>query len=51
MDLNKIFDSFNQSNKDDDNNLLVDFSDHPLFWIGGFNKLITNHLFIKKLFQ
>jgi len=48
MDLNKIFDSFDQSNKDDDNNLLVDFSDHPLFWIGGFNKLITNHLFIKK---
>ena len=48
MDLNKIFDSFDQSNKDDDNNLLIDFSDHPLFWIGGFNKLIANHLFFKK---
>ena len=48
MDLNKIFDSFDQSDKDDDNSLLVDFSDHPLFWIGGFNKLISNHLFFKK---
>lgn len=48
MDLNKIFDSFDQSDKDDENNLLIDFSDHPLFWIGGFNKLISNHLFFKK---
>lgn len=48
MNFDKIFDSFNQPEKEDDLNLLVDFSDHPLFWIGGFNKLIANHLFFKK---
>jgi hypothetical protein len=48
MDLDKIFESFDQSDKEDDTNLLIDFSDHPLFWIGGFNKLIANHLFFKK---
>lgn len=50
MDLNNIFDIFNQSNnqKTDDVNLLVDFSEHPLYWIGGFHKIISNHLFFKK---
>jgi hypothetical protein len=49
MDFNKIFDAFNQPDKEEDDvNLLVDFSDHPLFWIGGFHKLIANHLFFKK---
>ena len=23
----------------------MDFSEHPLFWISGFNKIIDNHLF------
>jgi hypothetical protein len=45
MDLNKIFSMFNDDNsKDTDEvNLLVDFSDHPLYWIGGFNKIINNY--------
>jgi hypothetical protein len=47
MDLNKIFSMFNDVNsKDTDEvNLLVDFSDHPLYWIGGFNKIINNYVF------
>ena len=33
----------NEPSKDsDDVSLLVDFSDHPLYWIGGFTKLISN---------
>ncbi len=38
---------FNDDNsKDTDEvNLLVDFSDHPLYWIGGFNKIINNYVF------
>lgn len=51
MDFNKIFDVFDQNDdqkETDDVSLLVDFSEHPLYWIGGFNKLITNHLFFKK---
>lgn len=51
MNLDSIFNLF--SNEDDqssndETSLLIDFSDHPLFWIGGFNKLISNHLFFKK---
>lgn len=47
MDINNIFNLFNNSQDDefDDTSLLIDFSDHPLFWIGGFNKLIGNHIF------
>jgi len=51
MDFNKIFDVFDQNDdqkETDDVSLLVDFSEHPLYWIGGFNKLIANHLFFKK---
>ena len=46
MNINSIFDLFNsQESLDDDNSLLTDFSSHPLFWIGGFNKIINNHKF------
>jgi len=47
INLNNIFDSFEESDsKDTDEvSLLVDFSEHPLFWIGGFNKVIHNHVF------
>jgi hypothetical protein len=51
MDFNRIFDVFDQNDDQkeiDEVSLLVDFSDHPLYWIGGFNKLISNHLFFKK---
>jgi hypothetical protein len=49
MNINNIFNSFSSSDDEfDDTSLLIDFSDHPLFWIGGFNKLIGNHLFFKQ---
>jgi len=54
IDLNDIFNTFNNledSNSDketDELSLLIDFSDHPLFWIGGFVKTINNHIFFKQ---
>ena len=50
MDFNSIFDAFEQldDQKIDETNLLIDFSEHPLYWISGFNKVIANHLFFKK---
>lgn len=51
MDINKIFNLFEGNpNKDpvDDISLLVDFSDHPLYWIGGFNKLINNYIYFSQ---
>lgn len=52
MNLNSIFELFNSENEDkfsnDESSLLVDFSEHPLFWISGFNKVIDNHMFFKK---
>ena len=50
MDFNSIFNAFEQpedNQKIDEVNLLMDFSEHPLYWIGGFNKIISNHLFFK----
>lgn len=51
MNLENIFKLFNddyQKDNNDENSLLVDFSEHPLFWLSGFNKIIDNHLFFKK---
>lgn len=51
MNLDNIFNLFNDNDENqynDDTSLLIDFSDHPLYWIGGFNKLISNQLFFKK---
>lgn len=52
MNLNSIFDLFNNENEDkfsnDESSLLIDFHEHPLFWISGFNKIINNHVFFKK---
>jgi hypothetical protein len=52
MNLDSIFNLFNNENEDkfstDESSLLVDFSEHPLFWISGFNKIIDNHVFFKK---
>ena len=47
MDLNKIFSMFDEgdSKDTDEVSLLVDFSDHPLYWISGFNKIINNYVF------
>jgi hypothetical protein len=53
MNINHIFDLFNdqslQSNdEDDETSLLVDFSEHPFYWIGGFNKVIANHSYFQQ---
>jgi len=48
MNINSIFNLFNNENNDDEASLLVDFSEHPLFWISGFNKVISNHVFFKQ---
>jgi hypothetical protein len=48
MDINSIFNLFDDQQNYDETSLLVDFSEHPLFWIGGFNKLLNSHLFFKK---
>ena len=47
MNIKNIFDAFNSENFQnvDETSLLMDFSEHPLFWISGFNKIIDNHLF------
>jgi hypothetical protein len=48
MDLDSIFNLFNnEEDYNDETSLLMDFSEHPLFWISGFNKVIDNHLFFK----
>ena len=49
MNINNIFDSFkNPQEENDETSLMVDFSEHPLFWIGGFNKVISNNLFFRQ---
>jgi hypothetical protein len=50
MNINSIFNLFDnyQSSENDETSLLIDFSEHPLFWIGGFNKVINNHNFFKQ---
>ena len=49
MDLNNIFNLFNEDNNQyDETSLLMDFSEHPLFWVSGFNKILNSHLFFKK---
>ena len=48
MDLNHIFSLFDDQQNYDETSLLIDFSEHPLFWVSGFNKLLNNHLFFKK---
>lgn len=55
MNLDILFNIFNNLDNNDDsgsytdeNSLLVDFSEHPLYWISGFNKVIDNYTFFKK---
>ena len=50
MDVNKIFDLFNNKEPDslkekaqDADILITDYKNHPLFWVGMFKKLIYNH--------
>jgi hypothetical protein len=48
MNINNIFDLFSNQPQDDETSLLVDFSEHPFYWIGGFNKIISNHSYFKQ---
>lgn len=49
MNIDNIFNLFNEDlPNEDETSLLIDFSEHPLYWIGGFNKIISNHLFFTK---
>lgn len=48
MDFSHIFSLFDDQQNYDETSLLIDFSEHPLFWVSGFNKLLSNHLFFKK---
>jgi transcriptional regulator with PAS, ATPase and Fis domain len=49
MDINKIFDLFDnkepnsQKEKAQQIDILIDYKNHPLFWVGMFKKLIQNH--------
>ena len=45
INIDSIFDSFNA---DDDTALLIDFTSHPLYWINGFNKVISNYPYFKQ---
>jgi len=47
IDINNIFDLFKDdlSKNDKIDYTLIDFSDHPLLWINGFNKTMNNYLF------
>jgi hypothetical protein len=46
MNFNNIFNTFSNSEENlDEVSLPVDFSEHPLYWIGGFNKIISNNIF------
>jgi len=44
MDIEKIFASF----KDESATVIVDFSQHPVVWIGMFKKIIINHISFKE---
>jgi len=48
MNINKIFNLFDNKDEEDDTTLLIDFSDHPLFWIGGFNKILNHYDYFNK---
>ena len=49
MDVNKIFGLFNNEEPDSllekakMTEVLIDFKEHPMFWVGMFRKLIHNH--------
>jgi len=54
MDVNKIFNLFGSGSENkeikEEKAVLIDFKDHPAYWLGMFKKLILNHkLFSKKI--
>jgi hypothetical protein len=48
MNINNIFRAFDEDFEDEETEMLIDFSEHPFYWIGGFNKIIGNHTFFSK---
>lgn len=51
MNIDNIFSLFSDQSdqsQDDETSLLVDFSEHPFYWIGGFNKVIANHSYFQQ---
>lgn len=57
MNVNDLFQLFSDEDKElSKNNLpILDFTEHPVYWIGMFTKIIKNHkgfdLYIKKVFN
>jgi hypothetical protein len=48
MDINKIFDLFNQNNSlKNEDATIIDLHRHPLFWVGMFEKIIKNNNILK----
>jgi hypothetical protein len=47
LDINNILNIFDSTDnsKDDEVSSLIDFSEHPLFWISGYNKIVNNYTF------
>jgi len=55
LDIFKIFthidDNIISNNDDNDETLPIDFSNHPLYWINGFNKIISNEKYFEELIK
>lgn len=48
MDTNKIFDLFNQNTQVKDEDVIIaNLHEHPLFWVGMFEKIIKNNAIFK----
>jgi hypothetical protein len=51
MDINKIFNLFDSGSREkiqEEEIQVTDLSDHPIYWLGMFKKLIQNHKVFKK---
>jgi len=57
MDINDLFKLFSEEDKESPKNdtPTLDFTEHPVYWVGMFTKIIKNHkgfdLYIKKIFN
>jgi hypothetical protein len=49
MDVNKIFNLFDSGSEEDkkEENIIIDFQNHPAYWLGMFKKLILNNKLFK----
>jgi len=52
MDISKIFSLFDSGSEDkikeDSQIIVIDFKEHPAYWLGMFKKLILNHKLFKR---